>query len=67
MFDVAVSAHPTARLAGTVTYVPAVQPDPSLPFVLTLPSDDPAAAMSGEARPLELGRFRTLAEAMRVV
>lgn len=37
----------------------------SLPFVLTRPSDDPAAAMAGEARPVDLGRFATLVAAMR--
>ena len=63
MFDVAVPAHPAVPLAGMGPYVPAVLPDPSLPFVLTVPFDDPAAAMWGEARPLELGRFSTLPEA----
>lgn len=37
----------------------------TLPFVLTRPSDDPAAAMAGEARPVDLGRFATLPAAMR--
>ena len=39
--------------------------DPKLPFALTLPDCNPAAAMSGEARPRIIGHFTTLAEAMR--
>lgn len=39
--------------------------DPKLPFALTLPDRNPAAAMSGEARPRIIGHFTALAEAMR--
>ena len=39
--------------------------DPALPFSLTLPDCNPAAAMSGEARPRIIGHFTALAEAMR--
>ena len=39
--------------------------DPALPISLTLPDRNPAAAMSGEAHPLIIGHFATLAEAMR--
>lgn len=39
--------------------------DPTLPFALTLADRNPAAAMSGEARPRIIGHFTTLAEAMR--
>lgn len=39
--------------------------DPTLPFALTRADWNPAAAMSGEARPRIIGHFTTLAEAMR--
>jgi len=38
--------------------------DPTLPFALTLADRNPAAAMSGVARPRIIGHFTTLAEAM---
>ena len=39
--------------------------DANLPFALTTPDCSPRAAMSGTARPLALGCFATLAQAMQ--
>ena len=38
--------------------------DPALPFALTLTNTNPAAVLSGEARPVSLARFASLIEAM---
>jgi hypothetical protein len=51
--------------AGFATVTPHGTADPALPFALTLPDRNLAAAMSGEARPRIVGHFTTLAEAMR--
>ena len=59
---------PAAPRAQTHRPLPLGRPDATgetLPFVLTRASDDLAAAMAGEARPVDLGRFATLVEAMR--
>ncbi len=64
MFDTSPAAPP----AQTHRPVPIGAPDMvgrRLPFVLTRPAQNPAAAMAGEARPGVLGRFATLAEAMQ--
>ena len=50
---------------GFAPVTPHVTFDPALPFALTLADRNPAAAMSGEARPQIAGHFATLAEAMR--
>ena len=65
MFDLSLPAPSVPYPAGYAPVVPHSASDPSLPFALTLPDHNPAAAMSGEARPLAVGHFGTLAEAMR--
>jgi len=64
MSDISFPAQTTARAAGFAPVFPNAARDSSLPFALTMPAQDPAAAMSGEARPVVLDRFATLAEAM---
>ena len=64
MFDLSLPAQPTARPAALPPMFTNVAPGPSLPFALTMPAQDPAAAMSGQARPVVLDRFATLVEAM---
>ena len=64
MFDLYLPAQPTARPAAFAAVFTNVAPDPSLPFALTMPAQSPAAAMSGEARPVVFDRFATLVEAM---
>ena len=51
--------------AGFVPVIAHCTTDPALPFALTLADRNPAAAMSGEARPRIIGHFATLAEAMQ--
>ena len=51
--------------AGVEPITPHGTFNPALPFALTLPDRNPAASMSGEARPRIVGRFATLAEAMQ--
>ena len=65
MFDLPFPALSVPFPADRVPVTPHVTFDPSLPFALTLPDRNPAAAMSGEARPRVIGHFTTLAEAMR--
>jgi hypothetical protein len=65
MFDLPFPALTTPFPAGVVPDIAHSTSDPSLPFSLTLPDRNPAAAMSGEARPRIIGHFTTLAEAMR--
>lgn len=64
MFDISPAAPP----AQMPRPVPIGAPDTighHLPFVLTRPAQNPAAAMAGEARPEVLCCFATLAEAMQ--
>ena len=65
MFDLPFPALSSPFPAGFVPDIAHSTSDPSLPFSLTLPDRNPAAAMSGEARPRIIGHFTTLAEAMR--
>ena len=65
MFDLSFPVQPIALPAAFASVFANADPDPSPPFALTMPVHNPAAAMSGEARPLVLGRFATLADAMR--
>lgn len=65
MFDLPLPALSVRFPAGFVPDIAHSTSDPSLPFSLTLPDRNPAAAMSGEAHPLIIGHFATLAEAMR--
>lgn len=65
MFDLSFSALSVPFSAGRVPVTPQVTFDPTLPFALTLVDRNPAAAMSGEARPRIIGHFTTLTEAMR--
>jgi hypothetical protein len=65
MFDLPFPALSAPFPTGTVPANLHGTADPTLPFVLTLPDRNPAAAMSGEARPRIIGHFTTLTEAMR--
>lgn len=65
MFDLPFPALSTPFPADVVPIIAHSTSDLSLPFSLTLPDRNPAAAMSGEARPRIIGHFTTLAEAMR--
>ncbi|MGA0543500.1 DNA repair protein RadC [Neotabrizicola sp. VNH66] len=65
MFDHSFPALSVPFPAGFVPDTPHGTLNPMLPFALTLADRNPAAAMSGEARPRIIGHFTTLAEAMR--
>ncbi|PZQ95334.1 MAG: DNA repair protein RadC [Cereibacter sphaeroides] len=65
MFDLPFPAPSAPFPAGVVPDIAHSTFDPALPFSLTLPDRNPAAAMSGEARPRIIGHFTTLPEAMR--
>ena len=65
MFDLPLLALSAPFPAGFVPDIAHSTFDPALPFSLTLPDCNPAAAMSGEARPRIIGHFTALAEAMR--
>ena len=65
MFDLSFPALSTPFPADAMPVVAHSTFDPALPFSLTLPDRNPAAAMSGEARPRIIGHFPALAEAMR--
>ena len=65
MFDLPLPALSAPFPAGFVPDIAHSNYDPALPFSLTLPDCNPAAAMSGEARPRIIGHFTALAEAMR--
>jgi len=65
MFDLSFPALSTPFPADVMPVVAHSTFDPALPFSLTLPDCNPAAAMSGEARPRIIGHFTALAEAMR--
>ena len=65
MFDLPFPALSAPFPAGFAPVTPHGTIDPTLPFALTLADRNPAAAMSGEARPKIVGHFTTLAEAMR--
>lgn len=65
MFDLPLPALLAPFPAGFVPVPLYGTADPTLPFILTLPDRNAAAAMSGEARPRIVGHFTTLAEAIR--
>ena len=65
MLDLPFPALSVPFPAGVEPDTPHGTLDPTLPFALTLADRNPAAAMSGEARPRIIGHFTTLAEAMR--
>lgn len=65
MLDLPFPALSVPFPAGVEPVTPHGTFDPTLPFALKLPDRNPAAAMSGEARPRIVGHFATLAEAMR--
>ena len=65
MFDLPIPALSTPFPADAMPVIAHSTFDPALPFSLMLPDRNPAAAMSGEARPQIIGHFTTLAEAMR--
>jgi hypothetical protein len=65
MFDLSFPALTAPFPAGFAPVTPHGTLDPTLPFALTLADRNPAAAMSGEARPRVIGHFTTLAEAMQ--
>ena len=65
MFDLSRPIHPTTGPRAFVPVFPAGEADPNHPFAPTLSRRAPADLMLGRAAPLVLGRFATLAEAMR--
>lgn len=65
MFDLAFPVPSIPHPAAIASSIPNAVFDPVLPFALMLPDRRPAAAMSGQARPLPIGHFATLADAMR--
>ena len=65
MFDLPLTIHATAYARGIPPHFPTGKADPSHPFALTLSRRAPADLMSGQAAPLVLARFATLAEAMQ--
>lgn len=65
MFDLPFPALSAPFPAGFAPVTQHGTADPALPFALMLADRNPAAAMSGEARPQIAGHFATLAEAMR--
>ena len=64
MFDLPFPIHPTAHERGIPPPFPSDDTDPNYPFALTLSRRAPADLMSGQAAPLVLARFATLADAM---
>ena len=64
MFDHVAPTLPAAALAGLPPPLATAGFGPSLPFALTSPNRQLAAALSGTAQPVVLARFSTLAEAM---
>lgn len=64
MFDLPISVQPTAHSIGFLPQFPTVAHDLSQAFALTMSNQNLSAAMSGEAQPLIIDRFATLAEAM---
>lgn len=65
MFDLSFPALSAPLPASFAPATPHRTFDATLPFALTQPDRNPAASMSGEARPRIIGHFTTLAEAMR--
>jgi hypothetical protein len=65
MFDLPLPIHPTAYAQGVPPHFPSGDTDSDHPFALTLSRRAPADLLSGQAAPLVLSRFATLAEAMQ--
>jgi hypothetical protein len=65
MFDLSLPIYPTIGPAHFVPGFPACDADFNHPFALTLSRRAPADLMSGQAAPLVVARFATLAEAMQ--
>jgi hypothetical protein len=65
MFDLPFQTPISTRQAGFPPSFAADVADSSLPFILTEAFRAPAALMSGQAHPMVLVRFATLAEAMQ--
>ena len=65
MFDLSLPVQPTSRTHGFTHGLQNAASEPSLPFALTLSRHTAAALIAGERTPAVLGRFPTLAEAMR--
>ncbi|PTX41403.1 hypothetical protein IQ03_04437 [Gemmobacter caeni] len=65
MFDLPLPIQPTADARGVPPLFRSGDTDPDHPFALTLSRRAPAELMSGQAAPLVLARFATLAEAMQ--
>lgn len=65
MLDLPFPALSVPFPAGVEPVTPHGTFDATLPFALKLPDRNPAAAMSGEARPRIVGHFTTLTEAIR--
>ena len=65
MFDLPQPIHQTAVPRNFAPPFPSGDTDPNLPFALTLSRRAPADLMSGQAAPLVLARFATLADAMQ--
>ena len=64
MFDLPLPIHPNAYPRSVPPHFPSGDTDPNHPFALTLSRRAPADLMSGQAAPLVLARFATLADAM---
>jgi len=65
MFDLSLPVHPTSHPMGSIPGAAIAAPNPKLPFALTQSRRTPAALMSGQAAPVVLDRFATLADAMQ--
>ena len=65
MFDLPLPIHPTAYARGVPPHFLSGDTDPSHPFALTLSRRAAADLMSGQAAPLVLSCFATLADAMQ--
>ncbi len=65
MFDLPLSNHPTAYPRGVPPHFPNGDTKSSHSFALTLSRRAPADLLWGQAAPLVLSRFATLAEAMQ--
>ncbi|WP_149142021.1 DNA repair protein RadC [Gemmobacter caeruleus] len=64
MLDLPLPIHPTTGPRGFSPVFAVGDADPNHPFALTLSRRTPADLMSGQAAPLVLARFATLADAM---
>ena len=65
MFDLSLPTPLTTCVRGVPPGFPSGDTNPNRPFALTLSRRAPADLLSGQAAPLVLARFATLAEAMQ--